>query len=88
MATGLVCALAFPLIISMLLPKITADILPPALVALPIFIVIKMPTNVFIAAGIIAAAIVILRKTWYANSLAWPAKEIAREKARQQRAAK
>jgi hypothetical protein len=64
----------------MLLPNIAADILPPALVALPIFIVIKMPTNVFIAAGISAVAIVILRKTWYANILDWPAEEIAREK--------
>jgi Na+/proline symporter len=55
--------------------------LQTALVALPIFIVIKMPTNIFIAAGIIAVTVVILRKTWYANIVNWPAEEIAREKA-------
>lgn len=62
---------------------ILGTLLQTALVALPIFIVIKMPTNVFIAAGVIAVAIVILRKTWYANIVNWPAEEIAREKALQ-----
>ncbi len=62
--------------------------LQTALVALPIFIVIKMPTNIFIAASVIAVTILILRKTWYANIANWPAEEIAREKALQQGAAK
>lgn len=62
--------------------------LQTALVALPIFIVIKMPTNIFIAAGVIAISIAILRKTWYANIVNWPADEIAREKALRQGAAK
>lgn len=54
--------------------------LQSALVALPIFIVIKMPTNAFIAGGIIAVTIIILRKTWYNNIVDWPKDEIAREK--------
>lgn len=56
--------------------------LQSALVALPIFIVIKMPSNGFIAAGVIVACILVLRKTWYAQLADWPAEEITREKAR------
>lgn len=56
-------------------------LLQTCLVALPIFIVIKMPMNVFITGAIIAVAIVILRKTWYDNIVDWPKDEIAREKA-------
>ncbi len=56
-------------------------ILQTALVALPVFIVIKAPSSAFVTTAIIVVAIVVLKKTWYANLLDWPSEEMAREKA-------
>jgi solute:Na+ symporter, SSS family len=53
-------------------------VLQTALVALPIFIVIKMPLNTFITAGITMAAILILHKTWYKHLADTPQEEISR----------
>lgn len=56
-------------------------ILQTSLVALPIFIVIKMPVDALMTAGVILVTAIILYKTWYSNIVDWPKDEIAREKA-------
>lgn len=57
--------------------------LQTALVALPIFIVIKMPGNALVSAAVITVTLLILRKTWYENIVDWPKDEIAREQTKQ-----
>ncbi len=59
-------------------------VLQTALVALPIFIVIKAPFGIVTSAIITGITALILYKTWYKNLLDWPSEEMARENAAKQ----
>ncbi|MEY4588732.1 MAG: hypothetical protein RL497_808 [Pseudomonadota bacterium] len=56
-------------------------VLQTALVALPIYIVIKMPANALITAGLTIACIGILYRTWYRHIINTPEEEISKEAA-------
>ncbi len=59
-------------------------VLQTALVALPIFIVIKAPFGIVTTAIITGVAAFTLYNTWYKNLLDWPSEEMAREAAAKQ----
>lgn len=56
-------------------------LLQTSLVALPIYMVIKMPGNFFICLGLTLACAAILYRTWYCNILNTPDEEISKQAA-------